>query len=92
MWAVSIASVINRSTRQRWIPRELLGRVTTAARALFVAATPVGATAAGAVTKASGHDPRPAFLAAGLLIGVIIGCGWFGALRRYDTPAAAPDS
>ncbi|MEU4823576.1 MFS transporter [Actinomadura sp. NPDC023710] len=91
VWAVSIASVINRSTRQRWIPRELLGRVTTAARALFVAATPVGATAAGAVTKASGHDPRPAFLGAGLLIGAIIGCGWFGALRRYDTPAAVPD-
>lgn len=84
LWALIVAGVVNRSTRQAWIPRHLLGRVTTAVRALFVTATPVGAVLAGATARAFGGDPRPAFFGAGVLIAVIIGVGWFAALRRYD--------
>ncbi|MBC6462201.1 MFS transporter [Actinomadura sp. HBU206391] len=87
VWAVIVVSVVNRSTRQAWVPRDLLGRVTTTGRALFITATPVGAVLAGAVTRAFGDDPRPAFLGAGALMIVIIAAGWLVALRRYD---AAP--
>jgi predicted MFS family arabinose efflux permease len=85
IWAIVVVSVVNRSTRQAWIPRELLGRVSTIVRALFHAATPLGAVVAGAVTRACGSDPRPAFLAAGVLVAVITGVGWTAALRHYDS-------
>jgi MFS family permease len=84
IWAVTVVSVVNRSTRQAWIPRELMGRVTTTVRALFLTATPIGAAIAGAATTAAGGDPRPAFLTAGVLTAVTIGLGWFAALRHYD--------
>jgi MFS family permease len=82
--AVTVASVVNRSLRLALIPRELIGRVTTTVRACFVTATALGAVLAGAVTSASGDDPRPAFRAAGVLIAVIMGVGWFGGLRRFS--------
>jgi MFS family permease len=81
VWAVTVVSVVNRSTRQALIPRHLLGRVTTVARAAFLTATPVGAVLAGAATRAFG--PRPAFLAAGVLVAVTMGAGWSLALRRW---------
>jgi MFS family permease len=90
VWAVIVVSVVNRSTRQAWIPRELLGRVTATARALFITATPIGTVIAGATTRAFGNDPRPAFLGAGALIAVIIGVGWLAALRRYDASGIRP--
>jgi hypothetical protein len=84
IWAVTVVSVVNHSTRQAWIPRELMGRVTTTVRAMFLTATPIGAAIAGAATKAAGGDPRPAFLIAGVLTAVTIGLGWLAALRHYD--------
>lgn len=89
MWAVTVASVVNRATRQAWIPRALMGRVTTAVRAVFLAATPVGAAAAGALTGACGDDPRPVFAGAGLAAGALIAAGWTAALRHYDASALA---
>jgi hypothetical protein len=65
-----------------------MGRVTTAVRALFLTATPIGAVIAGAITRAFGNDPRPAFLGAGVLTVVIIGFGWLAALRHYDVDLA----
>ncbi|MEV6521769.1 MFS transporter [Longispora sp. NPDC051575] len=85
--ALTAVSVVNRSTRQSWIPRDLLGRVTTTVRALFMAATPAGAALAGVVTRAFGNDPRPAFLAAGALTALAVGVGWFGVLRRHAASA-----
>lgn len=89
IWAVTVAGVVCRSTRQAWIPLELMGRVTTAVRAMFVAVTPIGAAIAGAVTKSFDNDPRPVFIAAGVLIAVIMGLGWCAGLRRFD--AALPE-
>ncbi|WP_329520435.1 MFS transporter [Spirillospora sp. NBC_01491] len=80
--AVTLAGVVNRSARQAWVPRHLMGRVTTVVRSLFLAATPLGAAVAGAVAGASGGDPRSAFLGAGLLTAAVIAAGWFGFLRR----------
>ncbi|GAA2086860.1 MFS transporter [Actinomadura alba] len=90
VWAVIVVSIVNRSTRQAWVPRDLLGRVTTTGRALFITATPIGTVIAGATTRTFGNDPRPAFLGAGALIAVIIGVGWLAALRRYDASDTRP--
>lgn len=84
VWAVTVVSVVNRSTRQAWIPRDLMGRVTTMVRAMFLTATPIGAAIAGAATKGFSNDPRPVFLGAGALTAVTIGLAWLAALRHYD--------
>lgn len=82
-WAVTVVSIVNRSTRQAWIPRDLLGRVTTTVRALFITATPIGTAIAGTTTKILGNDPRPVILTAGALTALTIGIGWVAALRHY---------
>jgi MFS family permease len=90
LWAVVLVSVVSRSIRQAWTPRELLGRVTTTSRAFLLAATPIGAAIAGATTRGFGGDPRPTFLGAGVLIAVVIAVVWFAAFRRYDRAPRHP--
>jgi MFS family permease len=68
VWALITASLVNRTYRQRLVPRELLGRVTGTIRMLVLAVDPLGVLAAGALTTALHGDPRPAFLAAGTLV------------------------
>ena len=85
--ALVVASLVNRTQRQRRVPRELLGRVTSTVRALFLAVDPLGVVGAGAATVALGGDPRPVFLAAGLIVVAAAAGGWAAGLRA----AAAGD-
>ncbi|MEV5569221.1 MFS transporter [Spirillospora sp. NPDC052269] len=84
--AVTLASVVNRSARQAWIPRPLMGRVTTTIRSMVIAVTPIGAALAGVASRASGDDPRPVFVAAGVLAAGTILIGWATVLRRLPPP------
>jgi hypothetical protein len=79
--ALVVASLVNRTQRQRLVPRELLGRVTSTVRVLFLAVAPLGVVAAGAATAALGGDPRPVFLVAGGTVVVAAAGGWAGGLR-----------
>ena len=81
-WAVVVASLVNRTQRQRIVPRAMLGRVTSGVRVLFLAMDPLGVVIAGAVTSALGGDPRPVFLAAGAVILATAAGGWLAGLRR----------
>ena len=81
-WAVVVASLVNRTQRQRIVPRAMLGRVTSGVRVLFLAMDPLGVVIAGAVTAALGGDPRPVFLAAGAVIVATAAAGWLAGLRR----------
>ena len=76
-----VASLVNRTQRQRLVPRHLLGRVTSTVRVLFLAMDPLGVVAAGAATVALGGDPRPVFLAAGGIVVLAAGGGWAAGLR-----------
>lgn len=75
-WAVTVAGLVNRTDRQRIVPRDLLGRVTAAVRMLFLAADPLGVIVAGTLTAALGGDPRPVFLLAGTVVVVAATVGW----------------
>jgi len=76
-----------RTLRQQIVPRELLGRVTSAMRTIVLAAAPVGAVLAGLLTHLDGNNPRPVFLAAAVLIGVCAPIVWVFGLRRHrDIP------
>ena len=79
--ALVVASLVNRTQRQRLVPRELLGRVTSTVRVLFLAVDPLGVVAAGAATVALGGDPRPVFLVAGVTVMVAAAGGWAAGLR-----------
>lgn len=79
--ALVVASLVNRTQRQRLVPRDLLGRVTSTVRVLFLAVDPLGVVAAGAATVALGGDPRPVFLVAGVTVVAAAGGGWAGGLR-----------
>ena len=79
--AVVVASLVNRTQRQRIVPRAMLGRVTSGVRVLFLAVDPVGVVLAGTATSALGGDPRPVFLAAGTVTAVAA-AGWLAGLRR----------
>jgi len=81
-WALVLASLVNRTQRQRIVPRAMLGRVTSGVRVLFLAVDPLGVVIAGAVTSALGGDPRPVFLAAGAVIVATAAAGWLAGLRR----------
>jgi predicted MFS family arabinose efflux permease len=84
LWALVVANLINRTQRQRIVPRELLGRVTGTVRVLFLAGYPIGVVITGSVTAALGGDPRLVFAGAGaLVIGAAI-WGWFAGLRAHD--------
>jgi predicted MFS family arabinose efflux permease len=80
--ALVVASLVNRTQRQRIVPRAMLGRVTSGVRVLFLAVDPIGVVIAGTATSALGRDPRPVFLAAGTVITVTAGAGWVAGLRR----------
>jgi len=88
-WALVVASLVNRTQRQRIVPRAMLGRVTSGVRVLFLAVDPIGVVLAGAATSALGGDPRPVFLAAGTVIVVTAGVGWLAGLRRVDDGGGA---
>src|SRR5262249_59724732 len=79
-WALVVASLVNRTQRQRIVPRAMLGRVTSGVRVLFLAVDPIGVVLAGAATSALGGDPRPVFLAAGA--GTAAAAGGGRAARR----------
>ena len=81
-WALVVASLVNRTQRQRIVPQELLGRVTSTVRMLFLAVDPLGVVIAGTATSALGGDPRPVFLAAGTAVVVTAAAGWLAGLRR----------
>jgi hypothetical protein len=88
LWAITVASLANRTYRQLIVPRALLGRVTSTVRLLFRTADPVGVVIAGALATAIG-DPRPVFLGAGILVAVTAAAGWRAGLRRAG-PAEPP--
>jgi MFS family permease len=88
-WALVVASLVNRTQRQRIVPREMLGRVTSGARVLFLAVDPLGVVIAGTATSALGGDPRPVFLAAGTVIVATAAAGWLAGLRRAAAPGQA---
>jgi hypothetical protein len=88
LWAITVASLANRTYRQLIVPRELLGRVTSTVRLLFLTADPVGVVIAGSLAAALG-DPRPVFLGAGILVTVTAAAGWRAGLRRAG-PAGPP--
>lgn len=88
VWALVVAGLVNRTQRQRIVPRELLGRVTSTVRLLFLAVDPLGVVIAGALTAALGNDPRPVFLGAGVLVGVAAIAGWLVGLRTEASRAA----
>src|SRR5262249_25348160 len=81
-WALVLASLVNRTQRQRIVPRAMLGRVTSGVRVLFLAMDPLGVVIAGAVTSALGGDPRPVFLAAGAVILATAAGGGLAGPRR----------
>lgn len=82
LFATSQASLLVRAIRQEIVPRQLLGRVTAAARTLFVSATPLGAVLAGAGTAVFGGDPRPVFLICGIVLASAAAAVWFVSLRH----------
>jgi MFS family permease len=64
---ISVWNVVTVSLRQRIVPADLLGRVTSSYRVVGLAATPLGAAAGGLVAKAFGlHAP---YLAGGAVLG-----------------------
>jgi hypothetical protein len=89
LWAITVASLANRTYRQLLVPREYLGRVTSTVRLLFLTADPVGVVVAGSLTAALGGNPRPVFLGAGILVTVTAATGWRAGLRRAG-PAGPP--
>jgi Major Facilitator Superfamily len=87
-WALVVASLVNRTQRQRIVPRALLGRVTSTVRVIFLTVDPLGVLIAGAVTAVLGGDARPVFLAAGIIVTLTAVAGWFAGLR--SAAAAGP--
>src|SRR5215470_4931412 len=81
LWAITVASLANRTYRQLIVPREFLGRVTTTVHLLFLAADPMGVVIAGALATAIG-DPHPVFFGAGILVTVTAAAGWRAGLRQ----------
>jgi predicted MFS family arabinose efflux permease len=82
-WALVVASLVNRTQRQRIVPREMLGRVTSVVRVLFLAADPLGVVIAGTATTALGGDPRPVFLVAGVVVVATAAVGWLAGLPGW---------
>ncbi len=86
LWAITVASLANRAYRQLIVPRDLLGRVTSTVRLLFLTADPAGVVIAGSLTAALGGNPRPVFLGAGAIVAVTAAAGWGAGLRRAGPP------
>ncbi|MEV6139123.1 MFS transporter [Nocardia sp. NPDC051990] len=81
LWAVVLASLVNRTERQRIVRRDMLGRVTGTVKFMFLAVGPLGVVVMGSATTALGNDPRPVFLGAGLLAASAAVVAWFAGLR-----------
>jgi hypothetical protein len=88
VWALIVASLVNRTLRQSIVPRSLLARVTGTVRMLFLAVDPLGVVVAGALTVRLGGDPRLLFAGAGLIIVVAGMVGWLSGLRAYGGASA----
>lgn len=88
--ALVIASLVNRTQRQRLVPGDLLGRVTSTVRVLFLTMDPLGMVVAGAATVALGGDPRPVFLVAGITVIAAAASGWAGGLRAASSHPIRP--
>src|SRR5262249_60286490 len=89
LWAITVASLANRTYRQLIVPRDLLGRVTSTVRLLFLTADPVGVVIAGSLTAALGGNPRPVFAGAGVTVAITAAAGWGAGLRRGGAPGGA---
>jgi MFS family permease len=76
-----------RAVRQRIVPREILGRVTSSIGMLALMGGPIGAAVSGVAAGALG-TPRPVLLLAGLLGLLCAGVGHLYWLRQL--PAVAP--
>lgn len=77
----TIGNVVSQSLRQRLVPRELLGRVSGAARTLAYGLMPVGALLGGAVAEVAGL-PATFLGAVGLSL---IACGYLAWALRNGT-------
>lgn len=83
---ITAGNVVSGSFRQRYVPAELLGRVTTSVQTLNLAGIPIGAVAAGGLATALGTRPAlwvltATYAATGLIL-------LLGPLRgRRDLPA-----
>src|SRR5262249_8065976 len=86
LWAITVASLANRTYRQLIVPRHLLGRVTSTVRLLFLTADPVGVVIAGSLTAALGGNPRPVWAGAGVTVATAAAAGWGAGLRRAGPP------
>src|SRR5262249_26497834 len=80
-WAVVVASLVNRTQRQRIVPGALLGGAPRGVRVWFLAVAPMGVVLAGTATSALGGAPRPVFLAAGTVTAAAAVTGWLAGLR-----------
>lgn len=82
-----MANVTIQGMRQRIVPRELLGRVSSTSRVLMLSAYQLGVLLTGSLAQATGGDPRWIFVVAGVLsvtVGVAV---WYGELRPRDRGA-----
>ncbi len=73
MLGITAGNVVSGSFRQRYVPGELLGRVTTSVQTLNLAGIPLGAVLAGALATAVGTRPAlwaltSAYAATGLIL------------------------
>ncbi|MGF6883413.1 MFS family permease [Nocardia sp. GAS34] len=82
--ACMVVVVVIRTLRQRVVPRALLGRVTSTARSLVLAASVAGTMLSGLLTRVSGGDPRPVFVGAAVFVAVSTALVWLGVLGRTD--------
>ncbi|MFH8467622.1 MFS transporter [Streptomyces sp. NPDC017991] len=93
-----ITNVRNRTMWQRIVPRELLGRVSSAQRMVNYLAAALGTVLAGVVTGWMGGSARPVFWMAGAVSVVTVLVAWRVSLRQHlhvgledpPPPAAEP--
>ncbi|WP_433202992.1 MFS transporter [Nocardia sp. CA-107356] len=87
LWALVTASLVNRTQRQLMVRDDMLGRVTSTVKLLFLAVDPIGVLVAGSVALALGGDPRLVFLGAGTLVAGAAVVAWYSGLRGYRRAA-----
>ncbi|MET9029362.1 MFS transporter [Nocardia sp. NPDC004168] len=80
--ASMVVVVVVRTLRQQVVPRAQLGRVTSAARALVLAASAAGAMLTGLLTRLFDDNPRPVFVGAAVFVAVSTALVWAGVLGR----------
>ncbi|MFI7669483.1 MFS transporter [Nocardia sp. NPDC049526] len=89
LWALVAASLVNRTQRQLMVRADMLGRVTSTVKLLFLAVDPIGVVVAGTLTLALGGDPRFVFLGAGTLVAGAAIVAWYSGLRAYRRAATS---